>query len=300
MLVSANQLFSHGSKSGKIGRIIQFPLTRIIVALLFFFPTIILYNILFSAKLNIVETPYASYYGDFSVLFLLFITILLYSIYVRFIEKRPVHEFGLIKSISETAIGFLISLGLVIITLLFILWKGKYVIKDIAPYEFIIHALFIFGFLAFIEELIFRGILFRLFEELIGSWYSFIVIALLFSTAHLLTGEATIYSIMAIAVMDLIQTGAYILTRRIWLTWGIHWGWNFMQDGILGMPNSGVEFLPSFINPEISGPVWLTGGETGIELSVIGIVLNLIAGIYLLYISVKRNQTLYPFWKRKG
>jgi len=73
-----------------------------------------------------------------------------------------------------------------------------------------------------------------------------------------------------------------------------------MQDGILGMPNSGVDFLPSFINPEISGHILLTGGNFGIELSLTGVLLNLIAGIVIIYIAVKRNQIIYPLWKRIG
>ena len=133
MKVEPNQLFSKGSKSGKLNRIIQFPLSRIITALVIFSPTIILYNIFFSARLNIVETPYISYYGDFMVLFLFSLAFFLYSIYVKFIEKRHVSEFGRKKLISETATGFLISLGLVVITLLFILLKGNYIIKDTAP-----------------------------------------------------------------------------------------------------------------------------------------------------------------------
>jgi len=106
-------------------------------------------------------------------------------------------------------------------------------------------------------------------------------------------------SIFAIALQDIILSGAFILTRRVWLCWGIHWGWNFTQDGILGMPNSGVELLPSWFNSEISGPVWLTGGDIGIELSVLGVLLNIIVGIILIKISIKHKKILPPVWRRK-
>ena len=103
---------------------------------------------------------------------------------------------------------------------------------------------------------------------------------------------------LAIALQDLILAGAFILTRRIWLCWGIHWGWNFVQDGVLGMPNSGVTYLPSWIIPEVSGPTWLTGGSIGIELSVLGVVLSMAVGVVLLKLAWDRGQVLGPGWRR--
>ena len=105
-------------------------------------------------------------------------------------------------------------------------------------------------------------------------------------------------SVLSITIQDLILAGAYVLTRRIWLCWGIHWGWNFSQDGLFGMPNSGVDSLPSWINSEIVGPLGITGGQFGIEYSFQGVMLNLLAGIILLSIAIKRKHIVKPFWNR--
>jgi len=183
---------------------------------------------------------------------------------------------------------------------LFIFYKGTFHIVSTNPGDYLIHAFFIFGLLAFVEELIFRGIVYRLIEEQLGTWISIVIVAIIFSTVHLVHEEATFISTIAIALQDLILTGSFILTRRVWLCWGIHWGWNFTQDGVLGMPNSGVEQLPSWLNTEISGPTWLTGGTIGIELSVLGVLLNVIAGIIIIKIAINHGQILSPIWQQRN
>ena len=62
--------------------------------------------------------------------------------------------------------------------------------------------------------MIFRGVVFRIVEEaprhLVGSRHHGGI------EAGLLLGAA------------------YVLTRRLWLAIGIHFGWNFMQAGVFG------------------------------------------------------------------
>jgi hypothetical protein len=56
--------------------------------------------------------------------------------------------------------------------------------------------------------------------------------------------------------------------------------------------------LPSWLLPEVSGPTWLTGGNIGIEQSVLGVVLSIMVGIVLLKLARDRGQILRPGWKR--
>ena len=64
-------------------------------------------------------------------------------------------------------------------------------------------------------------------------------------------------------------------TGRFWSLWALHFSWNFTMNGVFGLANSGRD-LPGLIKPTVSGPVWLTGGATGPEASVLSIGFDLL------------------------
>lgn len=97
---------------------------------------------------------------------------------------------------------------------------------------------------------------------------------------------------------SILYVAAYMYTRRIWLVLGIHMSWNYFQAGIFGMPNSGQSF-DSWINPKIIGPEWITGGNFGIEVSLIAILLGLTVDLFVLIRAINKNQIVLPIWKRK-
>lgn len=298
MNIEVRQLFSRAPKETRLGRMVQFPLVRIVVALVALLPGIVLFNLLYGRILE-RESRWTSYAGDAGAVIVVALIATCYRYYTRWIEKRPAYELSGRRAVQETGLGLGLGAGLVGLVLVSILLWGEYRVVGTQPWAVLIHALFVFGMLAFMEDLLYRVMLFRLLEEWLGTWVGVAIIALAFSTTHLVHEEATALSTLAIALQDLILAGAFILTRRIWLCWGIHWGWNFAQDGVLGMPNSGVTYLPSWLMPEVSGPTWLTGGSIGIELSVLGVVLSMIVGIVLLKLAWDRGQVLQPEWRRR-
>ncbi|HEY7005112.1 MAG TPA: CPBP family intramembrane glutamic endopeptidase, partial [Sphingomicrobium sp.] len=73
----------------------------------------------------------------------------------------------------------------------------------------------------FMEELAFRGILFRWIEEFGGSWLALFVTSALFGLAHIMNPNATWFSSFAIAVeAGVLLGGAYMLTRSLWFPMG--------------------------------------------------------------------------------
>jgi uncharacterized protein len=153
---------------------------------------------------------------------------------------------------------------------------------------------------AVFEELLFRGILFRITEDWLGSYWALAVSSLFFGCAHLLNPHATWLAAIAIMIEAGVFLGAaYMLTRRLWLPIGIHAGWNFNQGGLFGVPVSG---LPSrgLLQATLSGgPVWLSGGEFGAESSVVAIVVCGGIGIALLLRARRLNHVVAPYWRRK-
>ena len=70
----------------------------------------------------------------------------------------------------------------------------------------------------FMEEVLFRGILFRWLEQFGGSWFALALTAGLFGLGHITNPGATPLSSFAIALeAGVLLGGAYMLTRNLWM-----------------------------------------------------------------------------------
>jgi membrane protease YdiL (CAAX protease family) len=152
----------------------------------------------------------------------------------------------------------------------------------------------------FMEELLFRGILFRWIEEWGGSWAALVVTSALFGIAHFLNPGATWFSSFAVAVeAGLLLGGAYMLTRSLWMPIGLHAAWNFTQGAIFGVPVSGMPATGLF-EGRLSGPEILSGGPFGLEASVIALVIATAAGAGFVRLALRRGELVRPSWVRRS
>ena len=148
----------------------------------------------------------------------------------------------------------------------------------------------------FMEELLFRGILFLWIERFAGSWAALIVTSALFGLAHILNPNATWFSSFAIAMeAGLLLGGAYMLTRNLWMPMGLHAAWNYTQGFIFDVPVSGMD-QEGLVEAKLSGPTLLSGGSFGLEASVIALLVATGTGIWLLTLAVKRGNVVRPWW----
>ncbi len=81
-----------------------------------------------------------------------------------------------------------------------------------------------------------------------------------------------------------------MLTRRLWLPIGIHFAWNFTQQGIFSSAVSGNAAMQGLLRPLFSGPDWLTGGIFGVEASVVTMVVGGVAGILLIWLAARKGN----------
>ena len=147
-----------------------------------------------------------------------------------------------------------------------------------------IESLFTFLVVAVGEEILFRGIVFRMIDERWGTVVALIVSALIFGFVHITNDNATVWSSIAIAVeAGLLLGAAYKWSGTLWVPIGIHWAWNYFQGPVFGFAVSGNE-TRSLITPVIDGPEWLTGGSFGAEASVPAFVLGFGMAILFLYL----------------
>lgn len=151
----------------------------------------------------------------------------------------------------------------------------------------------------FMEELLFRGILFRWIEEFGGSWVALVVTSGLFGLAHIFNPNATWFSSLAIAVeAGVLLGGAYMLTRSLWMPMGLHAAWNFTQGEIFDVPVSGLD-QQGLVQAKLSGPALLSGGQFGLEASIIALLIATAAGSWLVWLAVRRGELVEPWWTRR-
>ncbi len=296
-MIKSSDLFSRTLPQSIGGKIVNFPLMRILISLLFIAPVFILHN-LADKLIKQIPDPTSEWVRHFESLIMIILFIIAYTMYTKYIENRSAHEFSSTGAVREFGIGCAFGMGLIALVVGVLIIPGYIRFSGANSPLILLSGFFMFGILAFIEELLFRLILFRLFEELLGSWISIILVALLFGIAHLGNENASIFNSLAIALeAGILIAAAFMLTRRIWLIFGLHLGWNYMQSGVFGITVSG-EAIDGFLVPQVAGPRILTGGEFGVEGSLIAVIICMAAGIYLSYRALNAGQVVKPLWRR--
>lgn len=149
---------------------------------------------------------------------------------------------------------------------------------------------------AVFEEVLFRGILFRLFEQWLGTWIALLLTAAQFGWAHHHNPGVTWLALVGIAVeAGVLLAAAFVVTRTLWAPIGLHWAWNLFEGPVFGTAVSGVH-LPHLLQPTISGPVLWTGGAFGPEAGLACIVVGGGMGALLMGAAAKRGRLVTPSW----
>ena len=145
-----------------------------------------------------------------------------------------------------------------------------------------------------VEEVVFRGILFRLITDKWNIAVGLTTSSLLFGLAHLGNPGATLWAALAIALASGWLFGmAYAYHQTIWVPIGMHWAWNYLEGGVFGCAVSGtpLDYLP-LITPRISGADILTGGAFGPEASIICVALGIVLSIVYTVLYLKKKKKL--------
>ena len=219
--------------------------------------------------------------------------------FAHFIEQRAVSELSLPGMGKQFGAGLLIGAGLYTACELILMGLGIYRIDGVNPLSYMLPAIAMALSSSVFEELLFRGVLFLSVEKWFGSWVALVVSSLVFGLTHLVNPQATIEGALFIAVeAGVLLAAALMLTRRLWLCIGFHMAWNYTQSAIFSGIVSGNEAEQGLIRSTMKGPDWLTGGNFGVESSVLSLVLCTTTGIVMLVMAVRRGKIVPPIWKR--
>jgi membrane protease YdiL (CAAX protease family) len=142
-----------------------------------------------------------------------------------------------------------------------------------AAYELISSALLsflIFAAAAAFEEALFRGYILQTFARSGLAWFAIIITSVFFGIVHLYNPNANYFAAANTVLAGIWFGVAYLKTRDLWLVWGLHLFWNWMQGSIFGIEVSGLTDIvtTSLLKESDHGPAWLTGENYGIEASI--------------------------------
>ncbi|GAB7040933.1 MULTISPECIES: CPBP family intramembrane glutamic endopeptidase [Catenuloplanes] len=135
------------------------------------------------------------------------------------------------------------------------------------------------------EELLFRGVVFRILEERAGSVVAVVVSSAFFGLTHLVNAGATLWGAIAIGLAGGTLTAAcYLLTRSLWPPIGLHFAWNFAELGVFGNATSGTPggdtgLLHLALDTSRTA---LTGGAFGPEASPVAMLVCAVPAVLLL------------------
>jgi hypothetical protein len=135
---------------------------------------------------------------------------------------------------------------------------------------------------AMVEEVTFRGYPLHRLMEAVGAPAAVVATSCLFGLAHLRNPHASVLGAVNTAEIGVLLALAYVRTRSLWVSWGIHFGWNLTLGMGYGLVVSGLSDFSTVIVGSLQGPPWLTGGEYGIEASATTTVVILVAIVLLL------------------
>lgn len=219
-----------------------------------------------------------------------------YRTYVKVIEERAATELSGARATRELAAGLLLGALLLSLTIGVLAALGVYRVTGFHGWMSMLATVPAFIMGAVLEEVVTRGVVFRILEQWLGSWIALAISAALFGLLHLLNPGVTLLNAGAIMLeAGLLLAAAYMLTRRLWLCIGIHFAWNFTQGGIFSAAVSGGA-TNGLLEAKLVGPVWLTGGAFGAEASVVAVVVCLAAGLLLLLAARRKGHVIQSSW----
>lgn len=198
------------------------------------------------------------------------------------LERRPLRSLGLgldRRWALEGGIGILAGL-LIMVSSALLLWglDGFHWVPAPRPaFGAVLSAGMTYTAVSVAEELTFRGYGLQRVVRAIGPLGGQAAFALLFALAHAgnpgiqgADGLLRTVALLNIGLAGLVLGLAWQRTGSLALPMGIHLGWNWAQESLLGFRVSGgSEAVQGFLRPFLHDrPTWLTGGAVGLEGSV--------------------------------
>lgn len=211
---------------------------------------------------------------------------------IQRLERRPVEELAGREAAIELGAGVLLGTAIGLACLAPLAVAGLVKTQDMGSWLALPRSAALMVLVACFEEVLMRGLLYRLAERLWGTTWALSISVVLFMLAHVPGDHVSVLGLAVTAAAGAGLAAAYLLTRRLWLPIGLHFAWNFLFDGVLSIPVSG-HAPHGWLHLQLLGPEWLSGGAYGIEASAVSLIMwTLFAGLALR--AAMRRQRWLP------
>lgn len=198
--------------------------------------------------------------------------------------------FGFFLSGAMAATVFLILWAMGLVTNVRLAWGG-----DGMTTGLLLALLVPTIFIGYWEELVTRGYLFQNLREGLGPGIAIVVSCLLYGLMHAANPNASLLSTLIIMLFGYLRLYGYLATGLLWLSMGMHIGWNFFQGPIFGFAASGQASSTVLLAHSQTGPEWLNGGAFGPEASII-VIPVVLAALLVMRSWAKRREMNSVEW----
>jgi hypothetical protein len=226
-----------------------------------------------------------------------FLALQAYIVLYRNAENRPINELQR-KDFPKMALaGFAIGLLLQALIVTVIYLAGHYSIEKINPVNYLLPAFSMSLIAGFVGELVIRGIVFRIVEEILGTIPTLILMVMIFVILHAGAPGASLLSVSVTCIQaGLLLSAVYVASRSLWLPIFLHFAYDFAEPGIFGGINPGIHADKTLFTSMITGNSLISGGVAGPQNSIQGLIFCLLASFIFLRYARKNNQFIRPFW----
>ncbi|MEW6762333.1 MAG: CPBP family intramembrane glutamic endopeptidase [Pseudomonadota bacterium] len=219
--------------------------------------------------------------------------------YVRLVERRAPAELAARPAGAELLGGAALGAAVFTLAIGILAALGVFTIAGARNPMLLLAAIPGAMMVAVFEEIMFRAIVFRALEESFGSWPALVVSGSIFGLMHMGGAESSFQAAIAVTVEAGLLLGvAYMVTRRVWLCIGIHFGWNLTQGALFSLSVSGRAQEGVFIS-QLTGSPWLTGGWFGVEASLVAVLTCLVPCAALGAYAYKTGKAWPPRRRQK-
>ncbi|MCE2957629.1 MAG: CPBP family intramembrane metalloprotease [Flammeovirgaceae bacterium] len=271
-----------------IKRVLYFPITKIIVGIVVPFS-------LFVVIQNFVLKPFFySITEDKSIanpiIHCISLLVLLVSYYYlfRLYDKREITELSTKHLFKEMFGGFFFGFFTISLSIFILYVLGNYEVISFSTTHYPIKFFTILLFAGIVEDLFHRGLIVRVCENWLGT-HPTLVIAMLVELQHINNPNSSLFSFFYYLIWGFTMAMLFIYTKRIWLPYFFHIGWNFAQP-FYGSNLTGTSDMGTIIQSKFNGSELLTGGAVGIEDSIFTATFLLLIGIVLYYRAKREGK----------
>ena len=275
--------------NASIKRVLYFPITKIIVGIVVCFS-------LFVVIQNFILKPFFySIIQDKSIAdpIIIFVSsiLLLVSYYYlfRLYDKRKITELSIKYLPKEMFGGFIFGFLTISLSIFILYLLSHYQALSITTTHYSARFFTVLIFAALVEDLFHRGLIVRVCENWLGTNLTIVIAMLVEMQQHIYNPNSNIFSLFFYLIWGFTMAMMFIYTKRIWLPFFFHLGWNFSQP-FYGSNLTGINDMGSIIQSKFNGPELLTGGAVGIEGSIFTASFLLLIGITLYYLAKRDGK----------